>query len=137
MIRTQPTPQAIPGTIYNSESGFLNSALAATNPNLATAGLADFATRLKATFQGVPAGAQLWVGLNNIGATSSLSAALTASEAVVSEQVGVPATSGVAVGAMFAHALWRAGLRTSKVGSFAAPEAIEYAGMPALHPGAA
>ncbi|HXO06547.1 MAG TPA: aspartate/glutamate racemase family protein [Solirubrobacteraceae bacterium] len=63
--------------------------------------------------------------------------AMTASEAIVSEQVGVPATSGVAVGALFAHALWRAGLRTSKVGSFAAPEAIEYAGMAALHPGAA
>jgi allantoin racemase len=63
--------------------------------------------------------------------------AMTASEALVSEQVGVPAMSGVAVGALFAHALWRAGLRTSKVGSFAPPEPIAYAGMPALQPGAA
>jgi allantoin racemase len=58
--------------------------------------------------------------------------AMTASEAVVSERVGVPATTGVAVGALFAHGLWRAGLRTSKVGSFAPPEPIAYTGMPDL-----
>ena len=75
------TPQNIPGVVYNSESGFFSSALAASNPNLATAGLADAGTRLKATFQGVPAGAQLWVALNNVGTTSGLSAALTANEA--------------------------------------------------------
>lgn len=58
--------------------------------------------------------------------------AMTASEAVVSQHVGVPATSGVAAGALFAQALWGAGLRTSKVGSFASPEPIPYAGMPDL-----
>lgn len=58
--------------------------------------------------------------------------AMTAGEATVSERVGVPATTGVAVGALFAHALWRAGLRTSKIGSFALPEPIAYAGMPDL-----
>jgi allantoin racemase len=61
--------------------------------------------------------------------------AMTAGEATISERVGVPATSGVAVGALFAHALWRAGLRTSKVGSFAPPEPIAYAGMPDLRDG--
>jgi uncharacterized repeat protein (TIGR01451 family) len=81
LTRTTTTPQNIPGTIYNSESGFFSSALAASNPNLATAGLADAGTRLKATFQGVPVGAQLWVGLGPLLATSSLSAALTANEA--------------------------------------------------------
>jgi allantoin racemase len=40
-------------------------------------------------------------------------------EGIVRERVGVPATNGVAVGALFAHALWRAGLRTSQVGSLA------------------
>jgi allantoin racemase len=40
-------------------------------------------------------------------------------EAMVREHVGVPATNGVAVGALLAHALWRAGLRTSQVGSLA------------------
>ena len=63
--------------------------------------------------------------------------AMTSTEALVREQVGVPAMSGVAVGALFAHALWRAGLRTSKVGSFAPPEPIAYAGMTALRPEAA
>lgn len=42
-------------------------------------------------------------------------------EAVVRERVGVPASNGVAVGALFAHALWRAGLRTSTAGSLAPP----------------
>jgi allantoin racemase len=63
--------------------------------------------------------------------------AMTATEALVSEQVGVPAMSGVAVGALFAHGLWRAGLRTSKIGSFASPEPIAYAGMPDLSSGVA
>jgi allantoin racemase len=59
--------------------------------------------------------------------------AMTAGVATVSDRVGVPATTGVAVGVLFAHALWRAGMRTSKVGSFAPPEPIAYAGMPPLH----
>jgi allantoin racemase len=42
-------------------------------------------------------------------------------EAVVRERVGVPATNGVAFGALLAHGLWRAGLRTSQVGSLAPP----------------
>jgi allantoin racemase len=42
-------------------------------------------------------------------------------EAVVRERVGVPATNGVAFGALLAHALWQAGLRTSGVGSMAPP----------------
>jgi allantoin racemase len=40
-------------------------------------------------------------------------------ESVVRERVGVPATNGVAFGALLAFALWRAGLRTSQVGSLA------------------
>jgi allantoin racemase len=43
-------------------------------------------------------------------------------EAEVRERVGVPATNGVGFGALLAHALWRAGLRTSKVGSLAPPD---------------
>lgn len=42
-------------------------------------------------------------------------------EAVVRERVGVPATNGVAFGALLAFALWRAGLRTSQIGSLAPP----------------
>lgn len=40
-------------------------------------------------------------------------------EATVRARVGVPATNGVAFGALLAHALWRSGLRTSTVGSLA------------------
>jgi uncharacterized repeat protein (TIGR01451 family) len=88
------TPQNIPGVVYNSESGFFSSALAASNPNLATAGLADAGTRLKATFQGVPAGAQLWVALNTIVPTANLSAALTANEAGPLSPVAASGTIG-------------------------------------------
>jgi allantoin racemase len=56
---------------------------------------------------------------------------MTAIEADVAQRVGVPVTTGVEVGALFAHALWRAGIATSKVGSFASPEPIAYRGMPA------
>jgi allantoin racemase len=42
-------------------------------------------------------------------------------EAVVRELVGVPATNGVAFGALLAFALWQAGLGTSQVGSMAPP----------------
>lgn len=42
-------------------------------------------------------------------------------EATVRERVGVPATNGVAFGALLAHALWQAGLHTSQVGSLAPP----------------
>jgi allantoin racemase len=42
-------------------------------------------------------------------------------EAVVRERVGVPATNGVAFGALLAFALWGSGMRTSQVGSLAPP----------------
>jgi uncharacterized membrane protein len=79
-VQSQLAEQNIPGTIYNSESGFFNTTLAASNPNLATAGVADAGTRFNADFQGLPAGAQLWVGLNPIGSTSTLQAVLTTGE---------------------------------------------------------
>jgi phage baseplate assembly protein gpV len=80
-VQSQFTEQNIPDMIYNSESGFFNTALASSNPNLATAGVADAGTRFSADFQDLPAGAQLWVGLNPIGgSTSTLQAVLTAGE---------------------------------------------------------
>jgi allantoin racemase len=54
-------------------------------------------------------------------------------EALVREQVGVPATNGVAFGALLAYALWRAGLRTSQVGSLA-PSPQLFAAEPAAVP---
>jgi allantoin racemase len=50
---------------------------------------------------------------------------------VVGDAVGIPATNGVAIGALTAHGLWRSGLRTSKHGAYAPPEPIPYDGMPA------
>lgn len=45
-------------------------------------------------------------------------------ERAVRERVGVPATNGVAFGALLAFALWRAGLRTSQLGSLAPPPSM-------------
>jgi allantoin racemase len=60
---------------------------------------------------------------------------MTSVEAAVRERVGVPTTTGVVVAALFAHALWRAGMATSKVGSLAPPEPIAYTGMPGWREG--
>ena len=58
------TDQNGPGVIYNTESGFVNRAWVgntSTRGALADAGLAEFGTRLKATFNNVPAGVLLYV----------------------------------------------------------------------------
>jgi hypothetical protein len=52
--------QNIPGAIYNSESNFVFAV-----PN-GTAGLADFGTRLKATFNNIPSGARIFVSTSNV-----------------------------------------------------------------------
>jgi hypothetical protein len=57
---TNPTGQNIPGNIYNSESNFIFPVASGT------AGLADFGTRLKATFNNVPSGVRLFVSVNNV-----------------------------------------------------------------------
>ena len=55
--------QNIPGAIYNSESNFVFPAATA---NGYVAGLADFGTRLKATFNNIPAGARIFVSTANV-----------------------------------------------------------------------
>jgi len=57
----------VPGTIYNSETSFYNPALVqnGTRGDL-TQGLADFGTRLKATFNNIPNGARLFVSVTSI-----------------------------------------------------------------------
>jgi len=52
--------QATPGGIYNSESNFVFPI------GGATAGLADFGTRLKATFNNIPSGTRVWVSTANV-----------------------------------------------------------------------
>ena len=72
--------QNIPGTIYNTESGFTIA-----TPSGA-AGLADYGTRLKATFHSVPSGVRLFVSVANVANLSTpapvggTAAALVASE---------------------------------------------------------
>jgi len=55
--------QNIPGTVYNSESNFIQPTVTG---NGWTAGLADFGTRLKATFNNIPTGMRLFVSVNNV-----------------------------------------------------------------------
>jgi hypothetical protein len=54
--------QNIPGAIYNSESNFVYGPMAGGG----TAGLADYGTRLKATFNNVPAGVRIFVSTSNV-----------------------------------------------------------------------
>jgi hypothetical protein len=60
--------QNIPGAIYNSESNFVFPG-ASSGSNIA--GLADFGTRLKATFNNVPAGTRIFVSTVNVNNAAS------------------------------------------------------------------
>jgi len=74
--------QNIPGTIYNSESGFvipiatfgINVGGFVNTATIEQVGLADYGTRLKAVFNNIPAGVRLFVTVTNV---SSLTAANT------------------------------------------------------------
>jgi len=57
--------QNVPGTIYNSESGFTLTV------NGGTAGLADFGTRLRSVFNNIPVGARLFVSMTNVNVSSN------------------------------------------------------------------
>jgi hypothetical protein len=61
--------QDTPGGIYNSESNFVYSG--AYGANNYTVGLADFGTRLKATFNNIPAGVHVFVQTTNTGANAA------------------------------------------------------------------
>jgi len=70
---TASTKQNIPGQVYNSESGFtlsVNPPGAAASTS-ATAGLADWGTRLKAVFTNIPSGVSVFVStINGTGTTT-------------------------------------------------------------------
>jgi hypothetical protein len=63
-----PVTQNIPGTIYNSESGFYFPA--ASNGGW-QAGLADYGTRLKAVFNNIPAGVRIFVSVTNLASNTT------------------------------------------------------------------
>lgn len=71
--------QNIPGVIYNSESGFVipSGTFGLTGGIVTSAaqiGLADYGTRLKATFSNIPAGIRIFVSLTNLVALTSATA---------------------------------------------------------------
>ncbi|MGA9625128.1 MAG: hypothetical protein WBQ65_11705 [Bryobacteraceae bacterium] len=70
-----PTNQNIPGTIYNSESGLIPysstaGVLITGQNNSEQVGLADYGTRLKAVFNGLPSGVRMFVSTMSASATS-------------------------------------------------------------------
>jgi hypothetical protein len=91
-VRQSGTLQNVPGTIYNSESGFIAPYVTNASSTLgttSTAGLADFGTRLKATFNNVPAGVSLYVStrdvINDFNAGNTVGFAGPQAQLVVSE----------------------------------------------------
>jgi hypothetical protein len=77
-----PADQNVPGQIYNSETGFRNSAFPSdsSHGNVNAAGLADFGTRLRAQFSNIPTGVNIAVEILNQGAGSGLAARLVTNE---------------------------------------------------------
>jgi hypothetical protein len=67
------TGQQTPGGIYNSESNFIytNPFTDGAQTSSAKLGLADFGTRLKATFNNVPSGVHVYVDNSSIGTAPS------------------------------------------------------------------
>ena len=68
--------QNVPGTIYNSESGFVIPVASfnltgGIQTSTTQVGLADYGTRLKATFSNIPAGVNLYVSITNLNNLTS------------------------------------------------------------------
>jgi hypothetical protein len=89
--------QSTPGGIYNSESNFVYAG--AFGANGYTAGLADFGTRLKATFNNIPAGSHVFVSVANVlnGATVAPVPAIIGGSAANANTLGGTAYVGYAV----------------------------------------
>ncbi|MGJ5818507.1 InlB B-repeat-containing protein [Paludibaculum fermentans] len=94
-----PASQAAPRTVYHTESGFYNPEFPSTH-GLNKAGLADFGTRVQATFTGLPAGVTIYV-----------------STLAVTYDHGAPAAN--------ANSVEQARLTASATGAFAAVPATE------------
>jgi len=87
-IREAPALQNVPGTIYNSESGFVVPTITATNSATgaaAVAGLADYGTRLKAVFTNVPSGVTLYVTTRDVNNDFNIGNTAASAVEVVSE----------------------------------------------------
>jgi len=88
---TSPAPvvQNIPGTVWNSESGFYAPSLTAPTVDFSTVGLADAGTRFRASISNIPSGVGVFVSAtgvtfangNPVAATTGSVARLTRNEA--------------------------------------------------------
>jgi len=98
-IRQSANAQNVPGTIYNSESGLIIPTIVGAPTAFGTAGVAgvaDYGTRLKATFANVPAGVSLYVSTRDVVNDFATGAAGAQAVLVVSETAGdQPQAGGV------------------------------------------
>jgi len=83
--------QNVLGLVYNSESGYYNPVLTG---NLATAGLADFGTRLRAVFNNIPNGVSIYVSVNNVGFLATANPVTGTAATMVSSEITVDGTTG-------------------------------------------
>jgi hypothetical protein len=131
---SSPTPAAqnVPGAAYASESGFYNPALGGA---LNTAGLAEYGTRLKATFRNIPTGVQIWVATRVLTAAGSVrlvnAQAGPFSPVSGSQVIDGSEAASLTVSAGQAEAVWEV-LSTNGTASFDLPAWFSFAGTPAL-----
>ena len=76
--------QDVPGSVYNTESGFFNAVV--------KGGQADSATRLRATFNNIPVGTNVFVSTNNLNMLAGNAATLIAGETSSNTAVASVAT---------------------------------------------
>jgi hypothetical protein len=78
-----------PGVVFNTESGFMNSVvLDGTAVNTGPTGLATQSSRLIARFNNVPAGVQIFVSTNEVGAGGDASSPLLNAQLVSANTLG-------------------------------------------------
>jgi len=85
------TPQNVLGLVYNSETGYYNTNLTG---NLASAGLADFGTRLRAVFNNVPNGVSVWVSISNTSFSATANPVTATAATLVASEALVDGTTG-------------------------------------------
>jgi len=84
------TQQNVLGLVYNSESGYYNTALGGTlgGTGSTAAGLADFGTRLKAVFNNIPNGVSIWVSTVNSAFSTTANPVNGTSAVMVTSEAG-------------------------------------------------
>ena len=83
------TAQNILGLVYNSETGYYNPSLPGS---MATSGLADFGTRLKAVFHNIPAGVTLYTSTGPVTFAAGVPHAVTPGNPLLQLNAGLTGT---------------------------------------------